>query len=32
MIFYIKLINGKTITIDLEPSDTVENIKAKIKE
>lgn len=29
---FIKTLTGKTITIDVEPSDTIENVKAKIQE
>lgn len=27
-----KTLTGKTITLDVEPSDTIENVKAKIQE
>ena len=27
---YVKTLTGKTITLDVEPSDTIENVKAKI--
>jgi len=30
MLLYIKTLTGKTITLDVEESDTLENIKAKI--
>jgi len=30
MQLYIKTLTGKTITLDVESSDTMENIKAKI--
>ena len=32
MQIFVKLLNGKTITIDVEPSDTIENVKAKIQD
>lgn len=32
MQIFIKTLTGKTITIDVEPSDTIENVKAKIFE
>ena len=32
MQIYVKTLTGKTITIDVEPSDTIENIKVKIQE
>ena len=32
MQIFIKTLTGKTITIDVEPSDTIESIKAKIQE
>ena len=32
MQIYIKTITGKTITLDVEPSDTIENIKEKIED
>ena len=32
MQIYVKTLTGKTITIDCEPSDTIENIKAKIQD
>ena len=32
MEIYIKTLTGKTITIDAEPSDSIENIKAKIQD
>ena len=30
--FFVKTLTGKTITLDAEPSDTIENIKAKIQD
>ena len=32
MQIYIKTLTGRTITIDVEPSDTIENLKAKIQD
>ena len=32
MQIFIKTLTGKTITLDVEPSDTVDNVKAKIQE
>ena len=32
MQIFVKLLYGKTITIDVEPSDTIENVKAKIQD
>jgi ubiquitin C len=32
MQIFIKTLTGKTITLDCEPSDTIENIKVKIQE
>jgi ubiquitin len=32
MQIFIKTLTGKTITLDLEPSDTIENVKAKIQD
>lgn len=29
---FVKTLTGKTITLDVEPSDTIENVKAKIQE
>ena len=29
MQIFVKTLTGKTITIDVEPSDTIENLKAK---
>ena len=29
---FIKTLTGKTITIDVEPSDTIENVKQKIQD
>ena len=31
MQIFIKTLTGKTITLDVEPSDTIENVKAKIQ-
>ena len=30
MQIFVKLLNGKTVTLDVEPADTIENVKAKI--
>lgn len=32
MQIFVKTLTGKTITLDVEPSDTIENIKAKIQD
>ncbi len=32
MQIFVKLLNGKTVTLDVEPSDTIENVKAKIQD
>ena len=32
MQIFIKTLTGKTITLDVEPSDTIENIKQKIQD
>lgn len=32
MQIFVKTLTGKTMTIDCEPSDTIENIKTKIQE
>ena len=32
MQIYVKTLTGKTLTIDCEPSDTIENIKGKIQD
>ena len=32
MQIFVKIITGKTITLEVEPSDTIENIKAKIQD
>ena len=29
---FVKTLSGKTITLDVEPSDTIENVKAKIQD
>ena len=31
MQIFIRILNGKIITLDVEPSDTIENIKDKIR-
>ena len=31
MQIFVKTLTGKTITLDVEPSDTIENVKAKIQ-
>ena len=31
MLIFVRTINGKTITLDVQSSDTVQNIKAKIQ-
>ena len=31
MQIYVKTLTGKTITIDVEPSDTIENVKSEIQ-
>ncbi|VDO15419.1 unnamed protein product [Rodentolepis nana] len=31
MQIFVKTLSGKTITLDVEPSDTIENVKAKIQ-
>jgi hypothetical protein len=28
---FVKTLTGKTITVDVEPSDTIENVKVKIQ-
>ena len=28
---FVKTLTGKTITLDVEPSDTIENVKARIQ-
>jgi len=30
MQIFVKLLNGKTVTLDVEPSDTIEEVKYKI--
>jgi ubiquitin len=30
MLVFVKTLTGKTITLDVEPSDTIDNVKAKI--
>lgn len=32
MQIFIKTLTGKTITLEVEPSDTIENIKAKVQD
>jgi len=32
MQIFVKTLTGKTITIDVEPSDTIENVKTKVQE
>ena len=32
MQIFVKTLTGKTITLDVEPSDTIENIKQKIQD
>lgn len=32
MQIFVKTLTGKTITLDVEPSDTIENIKGKIQD
>ena len=32
MQIFVKTLTGKTITLDLEPSDTIENVKTKIQD
>ena len=32
MQIFIKTLTGKTITLDVEPSDTIQNIKSKIQD
>jgi ubiquitin len=32
MQIFIKTLTGKTITLEVEPSDTIENVKTKIQE
>lgn len=32
MQIFIKTLTGKTVTVDVEPSDTIENVKEKIRE
>jgi len=31
MQIFVKTLTGKTITLDVEPSDTIDNVKAKIQ-
>jgi len=32
MQIFVKTLTGKTITLDVEPADTIENVKAKIQD
>lgn len=32
MQIFVKTLTGKTITLEVEPADTIENVKAKIQE
>jgi ubiquitin len=32
MQIFVKTLTGKTITLDIEPSDSIENVKAKIQD
>jgi ubiquitin len=32
MQIFVKTLTGKTITLEVEPSDTIENVKAKIQD
>ena len=32
MQIFVKIFTGKTITLDVEPSDTIENVKQKIQD
>ena len=32
MQIFFKILTGKLITLDVEPSDTIENVKAKIQD
>ena len=32
MQIFVKTLNGKTITLEVEPSDTIENVKSKIQD
>ncbi len=32
MQIYVYTLNGKTITLDVEPNDTIDNVKAKIQD
>ena len=32
MQIFVKTLTGKTITLDVEPSDTIDNIKTKIQD
>ena len=32
MMIFVKTLTGKTITLDVEPSDTIENVKTKIQD
>ncbi|XP_003368053.1 conserved domain protein [Trichinella spiralis] len=32
MLIFVKTLTGKTITLEVEPSDTIENVKSKIQD
>lgn len=32
MQIFVKTLTGKTITLDVEPTDTIENVKAKVQD
>ena len=32
MLIFVKALTGKTITLEVEPSDTIENVKTKIQD
>ena len=32
MQIFVKTLTGKTITLDVEPNDTIQNVKAKIQD
>ena len=32
MKLFIKLLNGKTITLDVEPSETIKDVKVKVQD
>jgi ubiquitin C len=31
-IIHVKILNGKTVTLDVESADTIENVRAKIQD